>query len=102
MREELERVIADAVHVVIVEYPDGSSLSRGLDDDTVRAIAKAVLKWLRGYETTAADALARITELEAALRKINALIDSPARYNADVQAVLDSVIDTSDVKFTAP
>lgn len=41
----------------------------------------------------------RIAELEAALRKINALIDSPARYNAEVQAVLDSVIDTSDVKF---
>lgn len=42
---------------------------------------------------------ARIAELEAALRKINALIDSPSRFNADVQAVLDSVIDTSDVKF---
>ena len=42
---------------------------------------------------------ARIAELEAALRKINALIDSPARFNAEVQAVLDSVIDTSDTKF---
>ena len=41
----------------------------------------------------------RIAELEAALRKINALIDSPARFNQDVQAVLDSVIDTSDHKF---
>lgn len=45
----------------------------------------------------------RIAELEAALHKINALIDSPSRFNADVQAVLDSVIDsvidTSDVKF---
>lgn len=41
----------------------------------------------------------RIAELEAALRKINALIDSPARFNAEVQAVLDSVIDTSDTKF---
>lgn len=41
----------------------------------------------------------RIAELEAALRKINALIDSPARFNAEIQAVLDSVIDTSDTKF---
>ena len=41
----------------------------------------------------------RIAELEDALCKINALIDSPARFNAEVQAVLDSVIDTSDVKF---
>ena len=40
-------------------------------------------------------ARARIGELEAALHKINALIDSPAC----VQAVLDSVIDTSDTKF---
>ena len=45
------------------------------------------------------DASLRIAELEAALRKINALIDSPARFNADVQAVLDSVIDTSDIRF---
>lgn len=42
---------------------------------------------------------ARIAELEAALHKINALIDSPARFNPEVQAVLDSVIDTNDVKF---
>lgn len=41
----------------------------------------------------------RIAELEAALRKINSLIDSPARFNSEVQAVLDSVIDTSDTKF---
>ncbi len=41
----------------------------------------------------------RIADLEAALRRINSLIDSPARFNADVQAVLDSVIDTSDKKF---
>lgn len=45
------------------------------------------------------EAAARIEALEAALRKINALIDSPARFNAEVQAVLDSVIDTSDTKF---
>lgn len=45
------------------------------------------------------EAAARIEVLEAALRKINSLIDSPARFNAEVQAVLDSVIDTSDVKF---
>jgi hypothetical protein len=44
-------------------------------------------------------ARARIAELEAALHKINALIDSPACFNANVQAVLDSVIDTSDTKF---
>ena len=42
---------------------------------------------------------ARVAELETALRKINALIDSPAKFNAEVQAVLDNVIDTSDVKF---
>jgi cell fate (sporulation/competence/biofilm development) regulator YmcA (YheA/YmcA/DUF963 family) len=42
----------------------------------------------------------RIAELEAALRKINALIDSPARFNKEVQDVLDSVIDTSDTKFS--
>ena len=41
----------------------------------------------------------RIARLEAALHLINALIDSPARFNADVQAVLDGVIDTSDIKF---
>ena len=45
------------------------------------------------------EAAARIEELEAALHKINALIDSPSRFNADVQAVLDGVIDTSDTKF---
>ena len=43
-------------------------------------------------------AAARIAELEASLGKINALIDSPSRFNADVQAVLDSVIDPSDTK----
>jgi len=47
----------------------------------------------------ACDCGARIAELEAALHKINALIDSPARFNAEVQAVLDSVIDTADTKF---
>jgi hypothetical protein len=45
---------------------------------------------------TPGDAAARIAELEAALRKINELIDSPARWNGDIQDVLDSVIDTSD------
>lgn len=45
------------------------------------------------------EAAERIAHLETALRKINSLIDSPARFNAEVQAVLDSVIDTSDVKF---
>lgn len=47
------------------------------------------------------EAAERIAELEAALRKINDLIDSPSRFNADVQDVLDSVIDTSDTKFEA-
>ena len=42
---------------------------------------------------------ARLMALEEALRRINALIDSPARFNADIQAVLNSVIDTSDTKF---
>ena len=42
----------------------------------------------------------RIAELEAALHQINALIDSPARFNKEVQDVLDSVVDTSDVKFS--
>ena len=41
----------------------------------------------------------RIAELEAALRKINALNDSPARFDCEIQAVLNAVIDTSDVKF---
>ncbi len=45
------------------------------------------------------EAAARIEALEAALREINSLIDSPARFNKEVQDVLDSVIDTSDVKF---
>ena len=42
---------------------------------------------------------ARIAELEDALRKINALNDSPARFNGEIQDVLNSVIDTSDHKF---
>ena len=46
------------------------------------------------------EAADRIEALEAALHKINALIDSPARFNKEVQDVLDSVIDTSDTKFS--
>ncbi len=46
------------------------------------------------------EAADRIEALEAALRRINVLIDSPAKFNVDIQSVLDSVIDTSDVKFT--
>jgi hypothetical protein len=45
------------------------------------------------------EAAARIEALEDALHLINALIDSPARFNKEVQDVLDSVIDTSDHKF---
>lgn len=51
-------------------------------------------------ESECACAKSRNAELEAALHKINALIDSPARFNKEVQAVLDSVINTSDVKFS--
>jgi hypothetical protein len=36
---------------------------------------------------------------EAALHQINALNDSPARFNKEIQDVLNSVIDTSDIKF---
>jgi hypothetical protein len=46
------------------------------------------------------EAAARIEALEAALHRINALIDSPARFNKEVQDVLDGVIDTPDVKFS--
>lgn len=42
---------------------------------------------------------ARISELEAALHRINALNDSPARFNSDIQEVLNAVIDTSDTVF---
>lgn len=66
-----------------IEYVDGP-LTRFADDATIAELERQAR---------------RIAELEAALRKINALIDSPARFNADVQAVLDSVIDTSDTKF---
>lgn len=45
------------------------------------------------------EAADRIDALEAALHKVNTLIDSPSRFNAEVQAVLDSVIDTSDTQF---
>lgn len=41
----------------------------------------------------------RVVKLEAALHQINALNDSPARFNKEIQDVLNSVIDTSDVKF---
>lgn len=65
-------------------------------------MADLVREWKRAVHDPEVKALrARIAELEAALRKINALIDSPARFNAEIRAVLDSVIDTSDVKFTA-
>ena len=42
----------------------------------------------------------RNAELEAALHRINALNDNPARFNREIQDVIDSVIDTSDVKFS--
>lgn len=42
----------------------------------------------------------RISELEAALRRINAINDHPGRFSREIQDVLDSVIDTSDAKFT--
>lgn len=45
------------------------------------------------------EAAARIEALEAALHRINSLIDSPAHFNGDIQAVLDGVIDTSDTNF---
>lgn len=42
---------------------------------------------------------ARIMALEEALRMINSINDHPGRFNAETQAVLDAVIDTSDTKF---
>lgn len=36
----------------------------------------------------------------AALHRINALNDRPARFNKEIQDVLDSVIDTSDIRFS--
>lgn len=47
----------------------------------------------------AKQALERIAELEAALRRINAMNDSPARFSKELQDVLNSVIDTSDTRF---
>ena len=41
----------------------------------------------------------RIAELEAALQKINRIIDHPGRFHGDIQATLDLVIDTLDTKF---
>lgn len=41
----------------------------------------------------------RVAQLEAALHKINALIDNPNDFNQAIQDVLDSVIDTSDTRF---
>lgn len=41
----------------------------------------------------------RIAQLEAALRHINAINDHPGGFNREIQDVLDTVIDTSDVKF---
>jgi hypothetical protein len=45
------------------------------------------------------EALDRVALLEGALHCINTLNDSPARFNKEIQDVLNSVIDTSDVKF---
>lgn len=45
------------------------------------------------------EAASRIEVLEAALHAINALNDSPARFNGEIQDVLNAVIDTSDHKF---
>lgn len=41
----------------------------------------------------------RIAALEAALHAINRINDHPGRFSKEIQDVLDSVIDTSDVKF---
>lgn len=41
----------------------------------------------------------RIADLELALRRVNSLNDNPARFNKEIQDVLDAVIDTSDHKF---
>ena len=49
--------------------------------------------------TALLEANKRIAELEAALHQMNALNDSPARFNKEIQDVLNSVIDTSDIKF---
>jgi hypothetical protein len=42
------------------------------------------------------DRLRRVTEkLTTALRRIEAMIDSPARYDSDIQAVIDSALEQS-------
>jgi uncharacterized protein (DUF1778 family) len=71
----------------------------GVDPGTYRQWTDDMKRAAMADAKKVCDQAARIAELEAALRKINALIDSPARFNSEVQAVLDSVIDTSDVKF---
>lgn len=43
--------------------------------------------------------LARIADLETALRRINALNDSPAQFNSEIQDVLNSVIDTAGMLY---
>lgn len=50
----------------------------------------------RSYYSVAAD---RVAELEAALRRINALNDNPAKFSKEIQNVLDAAIDTRDTVF---
>jgi hypothetical protein len=46
------------------------------------------------------EAAARIEALERALHRINQVNDSPRRVNKEIQDALDTVIDTSDVRFS--
>jgi hypothetical protein len=46
------------------------------------------------------EAAARIEALERALHRINQVNDSPMRFNKEIQDALDTVIDTSDVRFS--
>jgi len=88
------------------KFFEASRKQRAIDDaDAAQKIVSRLMAWDNDnmLKEAAADLLRErwrhIYELEQALHKINALIDSPARFNPEVQAVLDSVIDTSDTKF---
>jgi hypothetical protein len=54
---------------------------------------------LQAYRTLSPEERTRVGRLEAALRRINSINDRHGHFNYEIQAVLDSVIDTSDVKF---
>ena len=67
--------------------------------DTASIVERLESRIASGDTGLAADAKAEIERLQAALHKINRLIDSPNTFNQEIQDVLDSVIDTSDTRF---